>query len=171
MGKRHRTLVEKIEELLEVIEKLPVAPYELIYDKVDVFNSPIRNSRRGETDPNILPTDPDMPGGFALAAARGHRITGTGILLRENYRERLIWWLRTIVAGKKGKRGPPQLDEYEKLRKALLDVMMFREIEAAIGEKRGAKTRAYEAFANKFGVTERQARDRIKTARKTLGRK
>jgi hypothetical protein len=90
---------------------------------------------------------------------------GSGILLRDYDRNKLVKCLNRLVFGKKGR---PKLEDDERRDKANQDCQVFKKLvaEEAAQKKRGAKQRVYKALEKKWRLTDAGVRRRVKNALK-----
>jgi hypothetical protein len=171
---------EKIEDLLKLVENLPLRPYEApgVMEKVeDLLNLieglPLHDYAAPEAvqevakffaeDDNAMSKAAEVVRlGIGIPGVR-HYNYGRGILLRKWDRDSLIKCLRHILYGK---RGAPKKDDDDKLDKAFADRRAFEQVLTKLESAgiKAPKTRAYEIFETKWNLTNRQVRNRISSA-------
>jgi hypothetical protein len=166
---RGRPLVEKIEKLLRTIERLPIEEYQPVCEPVRAAalrnvvlenELAIKRYRKGDTPlPRLVRLNR-----FELAV--GCEQTQHGTLLNVVERGALIWCLKAIQAAKRGKRGAPGKDHWEKFRQAANDFRLIEKIVAATGEKT-----LVSEFSKKMEIGKKQARNRINVFKKIDGKR
>jgi len=171
-----KKLVKEIEDLIDLIEGLPLHDYAAPSAVQDIARWFAQNSdgRSTISDSDIagivrLGVLLEVPGGAKTPFSSRGYCYGHGILLKNSDRDRLIQCLRAILLP--GERGNPGKDDSDKLKKAREDRKTFEaEVRLAKAEgRRDPKTRAYERLEKKWNVENRGARERVYAALRITG--
>jgi hypothetical protein len=168
-------LVREIEDIIDLIEGLPLHNYEAPSAVQDVARALAEPSKGDTSDFTAMAAEivwagvtVPVPGGVKTPFSPRGYCYGQGILLQKSDRDKLIRCLRAVLLP--GERGHPGRDKNDQLEKARADKASF-ETEVRLAKKQGRKdpkTQAYEKLEMQWNVGNRAARNRVYAARKLI---